>query len=140
MIYMVTVKDLIIENQDDKDTIFIHFTKEKRDKFDPLITELWSGWLKDIPDVYTDYEIIGTGQSLADLEDGITGFYIEIKEPKKNLAEELCMETAKREAIMNAARILEQWKDTKDLAELLNKKARNLDAKIDCKIKQLSRQ
>ncbi len=67
---MVKVKDMCIENQEEKDSIFVHLNKAKEDNFDPLIEGLWEGWLKDVPDEYMDYEVVSKGQSLADLERG----------------------------------------------------------------------
>ncbi|MBQ7781774.1 MAG: hypothetical protein IJ405_07115 [Lachnospiraceae bacterium] len=76
---MITVKDVFEQNQEEKDTIYIHLTKEKKDKYDPVSVGLWDGWLKDIPEEYMKLEVVGTGQSLKDLEKGIIGFYIYIK-------------------------------------------------------------
>ena len=77
---MVTVKDVFEQNQEEKDNIYIHLTKEKKDKYDPLSIGIWDGWLKDIPDEYMQHEVISTGQSLKDLENGIVGFYLEIRD------------------------------------------------------------
>lgn len=76
---MVSVKDVFIENQEEKETIYIHLTEEKKDEFDPLTVPIWDGWLKDIPEKYMEYEVIRTGQSLKDLENGVIGFYLEIR-------------------------------------------------------------
>ena len=77
---MVCVKDILNENQEEKDTIYIHLRKEKSNEYDPLIVPLWNGWLRDIPVEFMESEVKSTGQSLADLENGFIGFYIEIKE------------------------------------------------------------
>ncbi len=82
---MVKVKDVFEQNQEEKDTIYIHLTKEKKDKYDPVSVGLWDGWLKDIPDAYMELEVVGTGQSLKDLENGIIGFYVETKAIEENI-------------------------------------------------------
>lgn len=75
---MVKVRDVVEQNKEEKDTIFIHLHKENKDEYDSLIVPVWDGWLKDIPKEFMEYEVKSTGQSLADLEKGIIGFYIEI--------------------------------------------------------------
>lgn len=82
---MITVKDVFEQNQEEKDTIYIHLTKEKKDKYDPVSVGLWDGWLKDIPEEYMKLEVVGTGQSLKDLENGIIGFYVETKDIEENI-------------------------------------------------------
>lgn len=76
---VIKVKDVAAENQENKETYFIHLEKEKKDKFDPLTEIIWEGWLKDIPDEYMECEVLSSGESLRDAEQGRTGFYLEIK-------------------------------------------------------------
>lgn len=76
---MVQVKDVYEQNQNERESFFIHLCKEKKDEFDSLIDVLWEGWLKNIPVEYMENEVKSIGQSLADLEKGITGFYLELK-------------------------------------------------------------
>lgn len=73
---MVRVIDIFEQNQEEKDTIFIHLIDEK--ECDSLGTILWEGWLKDIPDKFMEWKVESTGQSLRDLENGIVGFYVDI--------------------------------------------------------------
>lgn len=80
---MITVKDIATQNEKEKDLYFIHLRKERKDRYDPLIIELWSGWLKDIPEKYMEYEVLEAVQSLRDWESGITGFYLEIRDASK---------------------------------------------------------
>jgi len=82
---IVTLKDVCIENQAEKEHIYIHLTDVRADEYDPLCKTLWEGWLADIPDGYMNYKLVRTAQSLKDNENGINGFYLEIKEvPEDN--------------------------------------------------------
>lgn len=81
---MTKVKDIVEQNQEGKDTYLIHiYYKESDDEFDPLFDTLWDGWIKDIPNKYMEYEVKSTGQSLSDLQNGITGLLVEVKKPYK---------------------------------------------------------
>lgn len=77
---MIKVKDFIEQNAEGLNNYYIHLEAEKADKFDPVSNVVWEGYLGNIPDKYMDCEVISTGQSLADREKGIAGFYLEIKE------------------------------------------------------------
>ena len=81
---MASIKDIVEENRKEKENYYLHICyKESEDKYDPLINMLWEGWLKDVPEQHMNYEVKSVGQSLSDLQKGITGFLIEVdKEPK----------------------------------------------------------
>lgn len=81
---MITVKDIYEENKEEREFYYIHLDKAQDDEFDPLITPIWEGYLKDVPEEYMDYEVVRSGQSLADQEKGITGFRLEIKSQAKS--------------------------------------------------------
>jgi len=76
---MVKVKEIIKQNMEDINSIFIHLENEKEDPYDPMIDVLWEGYLKDIPEEYYDKEVVKTSQSLRDNEKGINGFYLTLK-------------------------------------------------------------
>lgn len=76
---MIRVEDIFKQNQEESSTIFIHLQKARQDEYAPLMeNNLWDGWLRDIPNEYMECAATIIGQSLTDLEKGITGFYIEI--------------------------------------------------------------
>lgn len=58
-------------------------------------------------------------------------------EDKKELAVKLSALSAKREAVINAANILERWCDTMDLAGKVHKKALSYDVEIERLIAKL---
>lgn len=60
------------------DEVFIHLA-DAASKDGISADLLWEGWIKDIPSEYMSSEVIQTGQSLKDSENGINGHYVYIE-------------------------------------------------------------
>ncbi len=58
-----------------KEHCYIHLAKYKGED-EPLIDLIWEGYIEELPEQYFSYEVVETGQSLKDLEQGITGYYV----------------------------------------------------------------
>lgn len=58
-----------------KDHCYIHLA-DFNSYDDVSVNMIWEGFIEDIPSEYFDYEVIKTGQSLKDLEQGKNGYYV----------------------------------------------------------------
>ena len=60
------------------DEVFIHLA-DAASKDDVEINIIWEGWIKDLPTDYMNSEVIETGQSVKDSEQGVNGYYVYIE-------------------------------------------------------------
>ena len=72
----MTIKEIVEENKDELDDIFVHLRIQKSDEDDPMYETLWEGMLESIPTKYLECEIQAIKRSLRDAEQGINGHYI----------------------------------------------------------------
>ena len=84
----IRVKDILLDNDEEKEIIFIYLMQGKVDENGMVKKLIWEGWMCDIPKEFLNSKVIGISKSLMAEEKGIDAFYLAIAEKKKGYSAE----------------------------------------------------
>ena len=71
-----TVREVCGNPAEDEGDVFIHLAWQNEDPVDPELKIIWEGNMCDIPEEYMNYMVAEVGQSVRDIQMGVTGFYV----------------------------------------------------------------